>query len=251
MEALIYDSDRLRLATMARNLQEVGLNWSAITNLEDIKKRLRKKKYDILILDSSAMKIIERLRKLDNTIPIIMITDKTTKIDHEKLIYIGAEGLITRPYRTEFFLSPISNRDFAVAMLTDGERDYAISLKIGKEGFYDKAVYHFQQAAEKALKSVLICFGIFKKTHFVAEILIKELEARELEGPWKQRLLNIAKLTSEIEPEVTWSRYPGIHEDSLWVPFKEYVQDDAERIQEKCEKTLSTAKEFIQWWFKG
>ena len=103
MEALIYDSDRLRLATMARNLQDVGLNWSAVTNLEDIKKRLRKKKYDILILDSSAMKIIERLRKLDNTIPIILIADKSIKIDHEKLIFIGAEGLVTRPYRAEFF----------------------------------------------------------------------------------------------------------------------------------------------------
>ncbi len=103
MEALIYDSDRLRLATMARNLQDVGLNWSAVTELEDIKKRLRKKKFDILILDSSAMKIIERLKKLDATVPIIMITDKTTNIDHEKLVFIGAEGLVTRPYHIEFF----------------------------------------------------------------------------------------------------------------------------------------------------
>jgi len=103
MEALIYDSDRLRLATMARNLQDVGLNWSAVTDLDDIKTRLRKKKYDILILDSSAMKILERLKKLDAAVPIIMITDKDTKIDHEKLIFVGAEGLITRPYNTEFF----------------------------------------------------------------------------------------------------------------------------------------------------
>jgi diguanylate cyclase (GGDEF)-like protein len=103
MEALIYDSDRLRLATMARNLQDVGLNWSAVTALDDIKTRLRKKKYDILILDSSAMKILERLKKLDAAVPIIMITDKDTEIDHEKLIFVGAEGFITRPYNTEFF----------------------------------------------------------------------------------------------------------------------------------------------------
>ena len=74
MEALIYDSDRLRLATMARNLQDVGLNWSAVAELEGIKKRLQKKKFDLLILDGSAMKILERLRKLDLTVPIIMIT---------------------------------------------------------------------------------------------------------------------------------------------------------------------------------
>jgi diguanylate cyclase (GGDEF)-like protein len=103
MEALIYDSDRLRLATMARNLQDVGLNWSAVTKVEDIKKRLRMKKFDVLILDSSAMKILERLEKLDATVPIIMITDKTTNIDHEKLVFVGVEGLVTRPYSTEFF----------------------------------------------------------------------------------------------------------------------------------------------------
>ncbi|MGB3341025.1 MAG: diguanylate cyclase [bacterium] len=103
MEALIYDSDRLRLATMARNLQDVGLNWSAVTELEGIKQHLRKKKFDVLILDSSAMKIHERLKKLDATVPIIMITDKTTKIDHEKLVFVGVEGLVTRPYSTEFF----------------------------------------------------------------------------------------------------------------------------------------------------
>jgi diguanylate cyclase (GGDEF)-like protein len=103
MEALIYDSDRLRLATMARNLQDVGLNWSAVTKVEDIKKRLRIKKFDVLILDSSAMKILERLGKLDATVPIIMITDKTTNIDHEKLVFVGVEGLVTRPYSTEFF----------------------------------------------------------------------------------------------------------------------------------------------------
>lgn len=103
MEALIYDSDRLRLATMARNLQDVGLNWSAVAGLEDIKKRLRKKKFDILILDGSVMKILERLRKLDATVPIIIIIDQKTKLDYEKLVFVGVEGLITRPYRTEFF----------------------------------------------------------------------------------------------------------------------------------------------------
>jgi diguanylate cyclase (GGDEF)-like protein len=103
MEALIYDSDRLRLATVARNLQDIGLNWSAVTEPEDIKKHLRKKKFDLLILDSSAARMLDALKKLDATIPVIIMTDRETKLDYEKIIFAGTEGLVTRPYRTEYF----------------------------------------------------------------------------------------------------------------------------------------------------
>lgn len=73
-------------------------------------------------------------------------------------------------------LSKVSNKDFAFAMYTDGKRDFEIGINILEDGYFDKAVYHFQQAVEKALKAVLICFGIFIKTHFVGEILIKDVE---------------------------------------------------------------------------
>ena len=51
-------------------------------------------------------------------------------------------------------------------MLKDGERDYLIGSKLIDEGFYDKAVYHFQQSVEKCIKSILIAYGIFSKDAF-------------------------------------------------------------------------------------
>jgi HEPN domain-containing protein/predicted nucleotidyltransferase len=152
--------------------------------------------------------------------------------------------------RVPVYLSNISNKDFAIAMLTDGERDFEIAVKILEGGYFDKAVYHFQQSIEKAVKAILICFGIFRKTHFVGEILLKELEPRELDDNWKEKLVQISRLSSEIEPEVTWSRYPGIDEGILWLPYEEYTEDDANEIKEKCKQAVKAAREFFEWWFR-
>ncbi len=151
--------------------------------------------------------------------------------------------------RVPVYLSNVSNKDFAIAMLTDGERDFEIAVKILEGGYFDKAIYHFQQSVEKAVKAILICFGIFKKTHFVGEILLKELETRELDDNWKEKLVQISRLSSEIEPEVTWSRYPGIDEGVLWLPYEEYTEDDASEIKEKCKQAVKAAREFFEWWF--
>ena len=153
-------------------------------------------------------------------------------------------------YREPTFLSSVSNKDFAIVMLTDGERDFEIGVYIMGKGYCDKAVYHFQQAAEKAVKAVLISLGEFKRTHFVGEILLNVLKDKSLENDWKERLCRIAEISSKIEPEVTWSRYPGIDNGQLWTPYEEYTTDDAVAVKKKSEEVLMTAKDFIKWWFK-
>jgi HEPN domain-containing protein/predicted nucleotidyltransferase len=180
------------------------------------------------------------------------LIDETRAYISEKNIKKLSDGwLFPVPERTPAFLSNVSNRDFALAMINDGARDYTIGGNIMEDGFYDKAVYHFQQSAEKAVKAVLICFGIFKKTHFVGEILLKELESRIIDVSWKEKLVLIAKVSSEVEPEVTWSRYPGIDDDALWIPCEEYTIEDTRSLKEKCEKVVKTAQDFLAWWFPG
>ncbi len=152
--------------------------------------------------------------------------------------------------RSVSYLSKVSQKDFAYIMLKDGERDYQIGEKLKEEGFFDKSVYHFQQAVEKAIKSVLISFGIFKKTHFIGEVLLKEIGDIELEGIWKERLKEIATISEEIEPEVSWSRYPGIDHDTLWVPYEEYFEEDAKESSKKASVVINTTKEFYQYWFR-
>lgn len=179
-----------------------------------------------------------------------LIEETRTYIHEKKLEKLDDGWLFPVPDRTEVLLSKVSNKDFAIAMLTDGERDFKIGVSIVDDGYFDKAIYHFQQSVEKAAKAILICFGIFKKTHFVGETLLKEIENRELHDDWKEKLKQIARISSEIEPEVTWSRYPGIDEDVLWIPAEEYTADDANEAREKCEKAVRIAKEFCEWWFR-
>ena len=152
-------------------------------------------------------------------------------------------------YRGVTSLSNVTNRDFSLAMLRDSERDYLIGKRLLDEGFYDKAVYHFQQSVEKCIKSILIAFGIFQKTHFIGEILLEKLSDMELPSEWKKRLTEAAEISEVIEPEVGLSRYPGIIKGSLWIPEHEYEKDDADEASKKSEKVLSIAKDFTAFWF--
>ena len=147
------------------------------------------------------------------------------------------------------YLSKVSNKDFALGMLKDGERDFLIGQKLIEDGFYDKAVYHFQQAVEKGIKSLLIAMGSFQKTHFVGTVLRARLQEVEITDEWKQILAEAAEISEGIEPEVSLSRYPGIIEDTLWLPFEAYEKEDADRAMESGSKVLSIAKRFVEEWF--
>ncbi len=152
-------------------------------------------------------------------------------------------------HREATYLSQVTNKDFAIAMLKDGERDYLISKGLMKDGFFDKSVYHAQQSIEKCIKSILICFGVFQKSHFVGEILLAVLKEQNIPEEWKRILTTVAEISEEIEPDVSLSRYPGIIEDNLWLPSEEYDKDDAENAKEKAERVLSVTRDFLKYWF--
>jgi DNA-binding NarL/FixJ family response regulator len=103
MRALIYDTDRLRLATLARNLQDLELEWVAVTAPDKVKTHMGTTQFDLMILDESATGLIRQLRKLDPGVPIIIVVEGDTKLDYEQLFFEGVEGIIARPYRLDFF----------------------------------------------------------------------------------------------------------------------------------------------------
>ena len=147
------------------------------------------------------------------------------------------------------FLSKVSNEDFSKAMLKDGERDLEIGKKLKDEIYFDKSVYHFQQAVEKFIKAIMIAMGIFKKTHFVGEELRQLIDKGDIPEHWKEQLLDAAQISESIEPEVSLSRYPGISEDALWLPYEEYEEPDAAKAMQKAEKVQLVANNFITEWF--
>ena len=147
------------------------------------------------------------------------------------------------------YLSGVSNKEFSMAMLKDGERDFLIAKNLLSDSFYDKSVYHFQQSVEKCVKSILIAMGIFQRTHLVGEILRDSLQRKIVDRDWEKKLINIAEISESIEPDVSLSRYPGIIEDRLWLPYEEYEKQDAENALKKADNVLSVAKSFLDYWF--
>jgi|GEM_PF-347890 len=152
-------------------------------------------------------------------------------------------------HRAATFLSRVSNKDFAEAMLKDGERDFLIGKNLLRDEFFDKSVYHFQQSVEKCIKSVLTAFGMFQKTHFIGKVLIETIRDQSLPDQWNQKLTEIAELSEELEPDVSLSRYPGIINNRLWMPCDEYEQQDAQESLKKAETVLTTTREFYKYWF--
>jgi len=149
------------------------------------------------------------------------------------------------------YLSPISNRDFSLGMLKDAERDRKIGEVLTRDGFCDKAVYHFQQAAEKAVKAILVALGVYQKTHLVGGTLRKVAGESRISERWRDALREAAGVSEELEPEVSLSRYPGIIEGVLWLPSEEYVDEDARSAGARASKVLEIARDFVQDWFAG
>lgn len=150
---------------------------------------------------------------------------------------------------TPAYLSRVSNKDFSYAMLKDGERDFEIGTRLTDGGYYDKAVYHCQQSVEKSVKSILIAMGVFQKSHLIGGVLRKIISDKGISKDIVKTLLELAEISETIEPEVSLSRYPGIIDDSLWVPSEEYNKEDAEKAMKKTAKALSIAKMFVEDWF--
>ena len=91
--------------------------------------------------------------------------------------------------------------------------------------------------------------GIFKKTHFVGEELRALIDKGTIPGHWKEQLSDAAEISEGIEPEVSLSRYPGISQDALWLPYEEYEESDSQQAQQKAERVLLIAKNFVTQWF--
>lgn len=112
--------------------------------------------------------------------------------------------------------------------LTKRQRDLksARRLMTGDEPLLDTAVYHCQQAAEKAIKAYLTYRGIpFEKTHNLVALLSLCLPAEPEWVAWK-------RMAEVLTPYVTEFRYPGDVIEPCW---------------EEAEEALSLAEDFVHF----
>lgn len=96
-KALIYHTNRSMLKTTIQNLQNLGVESVVVKSFQEIKKASKKESFDFLVLDETALGVVTQLQKFDAQIPIIMMVDKNSEIDYEKLFLLNITGFIKSP----------------------------------------------------------------------------------------------------------------------------------------------------------
>lgn len=171
--------------------------------------------------------------------------------------YVQQRGITRTPtggwrfpvaWRRSTPLSSLGNRDWANIWLNEAHRDLKAAQSLFECMLFDKCVTHCQQAAEKAGKAVLACFGVFEKTHYIASSLERESASQSI-GEWLDQLRTLATLTRRMEPAVTLSRYPGMFLGVLWLPHEQYDETKAREFLTQARQALDIARDFVNWWF--
>lgn len=151
-------------------------------------------------------------------------------------------------YRAATALSPTRNQDWTEGWLNEAAEDVASAEALAREAHHARCVYLCQQAVEKSVKAILVCFGAFERTHRVAELLRAELE-RQPTGPWADALKTLAAISANLEPDVSRARYPGEREGAIWEPAKGYTEEQATTALADARQSLTIARDFVNWWF--
>lgn len=98
-----------------------------------------------------------------------------------------------------------AKHELVTGWLSKARHDLASARKLaeGDEPIFDTAIYHCQQAAEKALKGYLVhCDQPFNKTHDL-NVLVKAAM------PFQARFSDLLDAAVELTPYATEYRYPG------------------------------------------
>ena len=113
---------------------------------------------------------------------------------------------------------------------SEAENDFEIGTILFNAQKYNAAVFHFVQAAEKAVKSLLYYKGITAWGHSIVDLLNS---CEKIQISVNKNIKNIAQ---KLEKHYSSSRYPDALPDLT--PKEAYDDSIAEDIQQKSQKIL-------------
>jgi len=132
--------------------------------------------------------------------------------------------------------------EYAKIWLKEAERELEAAKILLEKGLYEMCVYHAQQAAEKAIKAVLILLGKEIYEHRVTAIFRDEMIKYDF--PCLEEVVNKAFW---LEQHWLRSRYPIKKVNGkVEVPYELYDENTAKRAIEYAEFVLSKIKEFLK-----
>jgi len=133
-------------------------------------------------------------------------------------------------------------QEIARAYALESEVDFQISRMLYQSGFHSRAIFFAQQAAEKIIKACLALKEVFVSEHNLSSLLanIYRGEIPDLD--------HIVEAVAELERHGRRARFPLYHRPNLpiWVPSREYHQDEAMKCLANSEFTFNELRKFLQ-----
>ncbi|MBU2617829.1 MAG: HEPN domain-containing protein [Euryarchaeota archaeon] len=134
--------------------------------------------------------------------------------------------------------------EISKAFLIEARDDVEMAKIACSHRKFSKAVYHSQQCVEKTFKAALVLKGKFISEH---EVLTDFLKAYQNEFT-PETIEEIVKDTPKLESQFKRVRYPlfGRVDLPIWVPSKEYTENDARDAIEKAYLIFDILSEYLK-----
>ena len=119
------------------------------------------------------------------------------------------------------------------AWMRQANSDWAVAELTAQQGFHSQACYHYGQAAEKALKALLISLGSLPPYSHALDRLVDSVEAGGVDvSPIRTvRLKALSRMNTE-------TRTPSVSE----APTDRFVAEDSEQARTAASQVMAFAK---------
>ena len=112
MNVLVVEDERNLADAIVRILTDAGYNAEAVYNGRDGMMSARSGLYDLCVLDvmlpyMSGFEIVHELRREQNSVPVLMLTARTTTADKVEGLDAGADDYMTKPFEAPELLARV------------------------------------------------------------------------------------------------------------------------------------------------
>lgn len=182
IKALVFDPNHKNQAATIRDLKNLGIESTAAISARVIKRMLKKGGFDFLIVDETAIKIVENFKKSDAEIPVIITADKNSKINYQRLFSADITGYLTKPYHLNFLKNLTDKTIKKRNKILDNKRAVT-SLQQKVEEL--RTLNEIVQAINSTLKPREILQTIMEKTAYLIKaegwsVLLLDCDKKEL-----------------------------------------------------------------------
>ncbi|PJC85197.1 two-component system response regulator OmpR [Vibrio sp. HA2012] len=109
---LVVDDDVRLRSLLERYLSEQGFQVRSVANGEQMDRLLKRENFHLMVLDlmlpgEDGLSICRRLRRAENSLPILMLTAKGDEIDRIVGLEVGADDYLPKPFNPRELLARI------------------------------------------------------------------------------------------------------------------------------------------------